>query len=356
MEFLIKLIKSKIKIVFVVALAVIAIFLVLPKILPKKESQFKISQTKRRDLDKTISASGKIKADKEVTLKFQTSGKLVWVGVKEGDSVKAGQAIASLDKEELKKKLNQELIDYMNERWNLEQDREDQKVPDNQLDRYGLSNAIKRALEKSQFDLNRSVLDVEIQNIAIKLATLITPISGIVTKIDNPVPGVNVTSTTSTITVSDPTTLYFSANIDEADVASVKINLPVKVTLDAYVDQELNGEIYDLSFTSTTTSGGGTAFPAKIKILNPPEIRIGMNGDIEVSVESKKDVLSVPIESLVEKDDQKFVFKIENGKAKKTQIKTGIETDDYLEIIEGLNDGDMVISSQVSKVKENQKI
>ena len=244
----------------------------------------------------------------------------------------------------------------MNERWNLEQDREDQKVPDNQLDRYGLSNAIKRALEKSQFDLNRSVLDVEIQNIAIKLATLITPISGIVTKIDNPVPGVNVTSTASTITVSDPTTLYFSANIDEADVASVKINLPVKITLDAYVDQELNGEIYDLSFTSTTTSGGGTAFPAKIKILNPPELRIGMNGDIEVSVESKKDVLSVPVESLVEKDDQKFVFKIENGKAKKTQIKTGIETDDYLEIIEGLNDGDMVISSQVSKVKEDQKI
>jgi RND family efflux transporter MFP subunit len=356
MSFLISLLRRKIKIILITAIVVLVGFLVLPKIMGKKEPAFKTSKTEMRGLIKTVSASGKIKADKEVTLKFQTSGKLVWVGVKEGDSVKARQAIASLDKEELKKELDQELIDYMNERWDLEQDREDQRVPDNQLDKYGLSNAVKRALEQAQFDLNRTVLDVEIQNIAIKLATLITPISGIVTKIDNPVPGVNITSTASTVVISDPATLYFSANIDEADVAGIELNQLVKITLDAYPEKEFSGQIYDLSFTATTTSGGGTAFPAKIKIIDAPELRIGMNGDVDIETESRTSVLAVPIEAVFEKEDKQYVFRVENGLAKKVEVKTGLETDDYFEITKGLSENDLVVSSSVSKVKEGQKI
>ncbi len=244
----------------------------------------------------------------------------------------------------------------MKERWDLEQEREEQKVPGNQLDKYTLTNEIKRALEKSQFDLNRAVLDVEIKNIALRLATLTTPISGIVTNIDTPFPGINITSTTAAFTISDPTSLYFSANIDEADIPGVKQGQIVKLELDAYLDQEFEGEIYYLSFTSISTSGGGTAFPAKIKILNPPGLRIGMNGDIEVVTESKDNALSVPITAIVEKKEEYYVFRIEDNKAKKVKVKTGLETDDYIEITEGLSENDKVITSSVAKVEEGQKI
>ena len=75
----------------------------------------------RHNFSKTLSSSGKTKADKSVELKFQASGKLAWVGVKEGDTVKAYQALAGLDSREVQKNLEKALLDYSSERNDFEQ-------------------------------------------------------------------------------------------------------------------------------------------------------------------------------------------------------------------------------------------
>ena len=89
-----------------------------------------------------------------------------------------------LDTRELQKKLQKALKDYMKERWDFEQERENYGITTDNLDSYTLSNEVRRILEKNQFDLDKAVLDVELKDIALKYATLISPISGIVTHID----------------------------------------------------------------------------------------------------------------------------------------------------------------------------
>jgi len=67
----------------------------------EKESIFVV---KRQSIKETLSLAGEIQADEHVVLRFQTSGRLAWIGVKEGDVVKKYQTIASLDQREVKKK------------------------------------------------------------------------------------------------------------------------------------------------------------------------------------------------------------------------------------------------------------
>lgn len=343
------LLKSKWKL-FLGLLIIIALVIVGFRLIGarSKKNDLKTTTVKKKDIAQIISASGKIKSDEEATLKFQTSGRLSWVGVKEGDKVKKWQAIASLDKKELEKELKQELLDYMNERWDFEQ---------TSMDDYrdqALTETIRRVEEKAQFDLDRVVLDVEIADIALKYSTLITPIEGIVTEIEAPYAGVNITPATAEFVVSNPDKLIFSANVDEVDIATVKKGQKGILFLDAYLEEEIKTQVEQVEFTSTTTSGGGTAFRVKFQL--PPntaeeKFKLGMNGDVEIFIEEKKDILVVPFETVQEDDQGTYVWLMKENKPVRQPVKTGISNDVYTEIVEGLQEKDKVIISGLEKYK-----
>ena len=322
----------------------------------KKQPKIQTTTVKRKDIGLVISASGEIKSEEEATLRFQTSGQLAWVGVKKGDKVKKWQAVASINIKELEKTLHQELLDYMNERWDYEQ---------TNLDTYkdaALSETIRRAKEKAQFDLDRTVLDVEIADIALKYSTLVSPIDGIVTEITCPYPGINVYFVSDKIVITSPEKLYFSASIDEIDIAKIKTGQQASLLLDAYPDEQISTSVHEVDFTATTTSGGGTAF--NIKFLLPPnteneKFKLGMNGDVEVFVEERKDVLSVPVTVVSEGEENgTYVWVLKDNTPVVKPVTTGISDDINIEIVNGLGEGELIITSgfkELEKLKEKKK-
>lgn len=320
--------------------------------------EVKTEKAVRKELILSVSASGEVVSKKEVVLKFQTSGQLAWIGVKQGDRVKKWQAIAALDRRELQKSLEKELLDYMNERWDFEQDRDDYDVSVDDLDRYSLSGAARRVLEKAQFDLNRDVLDVEIADISLKLANLISPIEGIVTEIDVPVAGVNITPATATFTIADPNEVVFEADIDEIDIAGVREGQSAILNLDAYLDEEMETTITEVAFQSETGSGGGTVFPVKLKLPENKDLKfkLGMNGDIEIILKKKENALSIPSSAVMKRGEKNYVFVVEKGVARKKEVTIGLETDEESEILEGLEDKDEVVVEKISQIKDGQKV
>ena len=251
---------------FFLVIVLVTIITVPPRVssyLKGPQGDYETIKVNRNDLKATISASGEIEAIEQVELKFQTSGELSWVGVKEGDFVEKWQAIASLNKEQLKKTLEKELNDYLNERWDFIDDQETYEISgDNQnLDHYTLTSDIRRILEKAQFDLNNKIIDVEIADLAVKYATLVSPIEGIVTEIDVPVAGVNITPATATFTIANPKNMKFVANVDEADIANVRRGQKVVISLDSFIDETFTAQVDKIAFAAVTTRGGGTAFP-----------------------------------------------------------------------------------------------
>ena len=313
---------------------------------PKKlTDQYELATVTRQNLTKTVVASGKIKSQSQADLKFPTSGLLAWVNVKEGDSVRKWQAIAGLDVRELQKNLDKSLRDYSKERNDFEEDR---------LVTYGegvnLTNTIKRILEKNQWDLDKAVLDVELKDLALKYSALVTPIAGIITHIDVPLAGVNITPATAVFTVADPDHLEFEAIIDEVDIGLISLGQAGQLVLDAYPDEPINLTVDSIDFNSSLDSSGSTVFLVKFQLENNPnqKFKLGMNGEITITVAEKDNVLAVPLSAILENGTSTVQLVKDNTSINQT-VTLGITTDDLVEITSGLTENQTIVVSKKSK-------
>lgn len=300
----------------------------------KKTEQFTV---KRGDLKKELTISGKIEADENISLKFQTSGKLTWLGAAEGDYVKKYQVIATIDQRAIKKTLDKYLNTYLKYRWDFDQTNENYKDK-------AMTDAMKRIVDQSQFDLNNAVSDVEIQNLSVEFSRLVTPIEGIVVKLYSPYAGVNIISTQTIAEIINPKTIYFSASADQTEVISLKEGMKGKLVLDSYPDKTTNGYIKNISFIPKTDEVG-TVY--SIKFIFPDGnsnfvYKIGMTGDLVFTTDKKNNVLYLPIKFVNTENDKNYVNIKENGKFKKKYVTTGLETDDDIEITAGLLEGNIV--------------
>lgn len=350
---MVNFIKKRFKLLIILSVVILAVFIVYPKISKgqngKKQESAKVA---RGNLEEKLTISGSIDAEEKVTLRFQTSGRLAWVGVKEGDYVKKYQGIASLDQRELEKTLKKKLLVYMNERWDFEQGQDDKSVRGRYLYQVpGLTDAERRVLEKSQFDLDSTVLDVEIAALVKEYAFLWTPIEGIVTKIMASYAGVNITPATSEFDVVNPKTVFFTATADQTEVVKLKEGMVGDLVLDAYPDATISGVIKNISFGPKS---GETGIVYSIKfIFNEDNLdyhyRLGMAGDLSFSTKRKDDVLYLPSKFVKEeksvdsgKAGKKYVQIKIKGKLEKVYVETGMETDEDIEIANGINEGEVV--------------
>ncbi len=296
-----------------------------------------------KDLKEELSLSGQIDAEEKVTLRFQTAGRLAWVGVKEGDYVRKYQTIASLDQRDLKNRLQKYLNAYVNQRYSFEQTKDD-----NWQKQFDLSEAIRtraeRVLKQNQLNLENTVLDVEYQNLTIDFANLFTPIEGIVTKVNTPYAGVNITPAQAEFEVINPKTLYFSVTADQTEVVNLKEGQKGVIVFDSFPEKEFSGKIYWIAFTPKAGETG-TVYQIKMR-FDPKNInfKIGMSGDVNFLIKERKNVLSVPLSYL--KSDRKgdYVNVLINGKTKKVYVKKGEEIDGSIVIKRGLQEGDLIVN------------
>ncbi|MBI5620785.1 efflux RND transporter periplasmic adaptor subunit [Candidatus Gottesmanbacteria bacterium] len=315
----------------------------------KTVSAIQTAVVKRMTFTKSIASSGKTKAVRAVELKFQTSGKLTWVGVKEGDRVEAYQAIAQLDSREVQKNLENELRDYVKQRNDFDEMwRVTYKGVNNP--QTALTDTVKRILEKNQWDLEKAVLDVELKHLSLEYSTLVTPIAGIVTRVDTPVAGINITPATAVFEVVDPGSLVFEASVDEVDAASLAVGKTATITLDAFPDTPFAGTISKIAFTAKTSSGGATVFPVEVAIASVSAMRIGMNGDVVIKADTQENILIIPSEALRENGSESYVYKKQGKTYTKTTVELGSRSDGEVVVGSGLLEGDEVVVKGFDKL------
>ncbi|MCL5970309.1 MAG: efflux RND transporter periplasmic adaptor subunit [Patescibacteria group bacterium] len=325
----------------VIGLIVIALVVIALSVLSKANNNKKIKTVtvKRGDLHKTLTISGEINAEEKVTLRFQAGGRLSWVGVKEGDYVQKYQGIASLDQRQLQKTLEKYLNDYKKYRDDYDQTTQDEY-------RFvALDNEIKRIMEKSQADLNKTVLDVELQTIAKEYSYLWTPIEGIVTKVTSPYAGVNIyLPTQAEFEIINPKSVYFSALVDQTDIRDLHEGMSGDLTLDSYTESTISGVVNNIAFTPKAGETG-TVYEIKFNFTEDNssyKYKVGMAGDLTMILQSRTNVLYLPVAAIKDDAGRKYVNVMKNGKTEKIYIETGLETDDSTEILSGLTENQAV--------------
>ncbi len=301
-------------------------------------------KAQKEDIEQTIDVPGVIDAKVKANLKFLVGGKLVSISVEEGQTIKKGQRIASIDARDLQKNLSKSLNDYLSERLDFEQGKENRQDS-------APTNSLSRTAQKEQVALQNTVSDVELRDLALKNATLYSPIAGVVTSLPVDTPGVQVIAT-DTFEIVDPSSLVFEAEVDEVDIGSIPTGTSVRFVLDAYPDEKIDGSIgwIGLKAKSSSKSSGGTVFPVRVVVPSTDlsKFRLGMNGTMTIILKQKSDVLTIPIEATTVRDGKTYVS-VKNPQNEKKpiekEISVGIENEDKVEVVSGLTIDDEVLIS-----------
>jgi multidrug efflux pump subunit AcrA (membrane-fusion protein) len=215
-------------------------------------------------------------------------------------------------------------------------------------EKYLVTDTIQRILDRTQYSLNKSVIDYEIADMAIREATIHSPLNGVVIAIDQPLAGVNITPATATFTIVDPKGVYFKANIDQDSVGKIKIGQDVTLTIDAFPNLNFKSKITYIAFTPVSNQSS-TEYEVRFELpvdnqnLN---YRLGMDGDASIIISQADSVLTIPTDAIHDDNGLYFVYVKENQKSVRRHIKIGIETDSSTQVIEGLTENDQVIITQ----------
>lgn len=147
-------------------------------------------------------------------------------------------------------------------------------------------------------------------------------------------------------TVVDLSALRFTAEVDEADIDRVKVDMKAMVSLDAFPGEEFSSVVTRINPAAQPTATGGTVFAVELDLGGvAKDILLGMKGDADVEVSSRGSALTVPVEALFSEGGTDFVYSVVAGKLKKTEITVGATTDTDVEVLSGLQAGDTVALS-----------
>lgn len=200
-----------------------------------------------------------------------------------------------------------------------------------------------REAAKARLAQANAALRIIESSIAMTMTT--SPEDGIVTSI--PVTaGAVVTEGTPIIIIAKAGGMRVKARVDETDIAGVKVGQPVKFSTDAIWDAEFSGTVSKIS-PQAVYSNLIPGFTVLIDINDPrTDLRPGMSADVEIITYFKEDALTVPIQTIIEDSGKEAIFTVneDDSTAFITQVTTGLTDAINIEILEGIKEGDLVIT------------
>ncbi len=266
---------------------------------------------------------------------------------------------------------------------------------------------VKAALESykaSQFQVKSAKAQLSQAKENLDRTTIYAPNSGTVSKLSVEV-GERVTGAsqfsagTEIMRIANLDVLEVNVEVNENDIVQVSLNDTALIEVDAYLNRDFKGLVTEIATSANTTGVSAdqvTNFDVKIRMLKksyadlikpenpiPSPFRPGMSATVEIQTKRADNVLSVPIQAVTTRADstgrqktarekreetkatanntnitkktQEYVFLYQDGKAKLQKVKTGIQNNMYIEIKEGVKEGDEVITAPYRLVSKTLK-
>lgn len=401
--------KSK-KILLFSIIGGILLLVIIAVVVSGKKDKLTTVQTEKvvkRNIVQVVSGTGTINPETKVDISAEISGEIVQLPYKEGDTVKKGDLLVKIKAETYGARINQQQAGVQYSRTQVEVSENNLKKAELELQRTeqlfnsglvsqsDLDNA-RIAFQVAQSNVKSSNANVR-QNLALlqqssqdlSKATIRSNMDGIVTKLNNEI-GEKVVGTQQMagsviMTVSDLSTMDAEIEVSETDITNVKLGDTAEVEVDAFPDRMIKGYVYEIS-NSAKSKGTGTQeqvinFIVKIRIIDQDvSLKPGMSCNAEIKVNSKSDVITIPIQSVTAREDEKttettnedvkrkseenlkkkekpkeVVFIVEEGtpsKVKMVQVKTGISDDKYIEVLEGLKPDDIIVKGPYKAISK----
>jgi HlyD family secretion protein len=313
----------------------------------------------------------------QVQISAKVAGEIVRMPVEEGDSVRAGQFLLQLEREQYEAALEQSRSTLKGARATLKKtemtwERVQQLAGENLASDAEVENA------RADYDFQVSQVEkaeaaVEDAQTSLSKTTVRSPINGIITSLDKKVGEIALGSTFQKdviMTIADLQTMQARIEVDENDVVKVTLGDSAEVEIDAFPERSFPGVVSEIANSAIVTGLGTqeevTEFEVRIDLLEIlPRFRPGMSCNADIITMTKEDVLRIPIESVAVRtldevsevpgvdsaevakssgDLIEIVFVVEQDTARLRPIKRGISDDSYYEAISGVADSAMIVT------------
>lgn len=305
-----------------------------------------VEKVSKKDLSETLNLVGNITANNDVNIISETAGKITAVFTKVGDYKQAGSVLFQVD-DELKKAA------FMSAEANYEKARKDyerfqtlyqqKSVTDSQLDQAKLGAAM---AEAQYIVAKRQLNDSQIK----------TPISGYVTAryVDLGAMVQGAPQPTLVANIVDISRLKVKLNLAEKDAFIAKVGDPVSVSVDVYPNVKFKGRIESIS----SKGDDAHTYPVEISINNESAhpLKAGMFARVEFTSLKNRETIVIPRESLVGSVKEPQVFIVENGIAKLRSLTVGNQSGIYVQVLQGLMEGETIVVNGQNNLVDNLKV
>jgi RND family efflux transporter MFP subunit len=297
----------------------------------------------RGDIQKTYPTITSLEAENNVSVVARSSGILESILVEEGDHVKKGQVLAQLDVEQLSLEAKQFKATLNKLEGELTRQRSLFKK------RLGSNDA----LEKAKYEFEAQTAQYQLSKLKLQYATVTAPISGIIS--ERLVKQGNLISNNDILfKIVDPTSLKAVLFLPEKELSNISKGQPVLLSVAAYPNKIMQGTVERIRPIIDSDTG---TFRVVAGINNNDELlQAGMFGRVELIFDVHRDTLLLGRETVITQDNRSHVFIIKNDIAIQTPIKIGFSEKGLVEVLGGLEDNDMVVSTGHQILKHEAKV
>jgi HlyD family secretion protein len=384
--------KKRKKAIIIFSVIVFIAILVIFNLQSQREKSVKVTVEKasKENLTSIISASGEVKPKKNVNISAHVAGRIIKIGVKEGQRVKTNDFLLKLDSVQYEAMADRDralISSYKaeliraeatlkkDERFYERQKKlfEEKLISEEQLEaakaQYDISKAQQQAIV---FQIDQAQASLESTLDTLSKTVYNSPIEGIITSLrveEGEIAMIGTMNNPGTIlmTIADLSIMEVEVEVDETDVIGVEIGHSADVRVDALPDQTIEGKVTEIGSSAlqkTTASEESKDFKVIITLEDPPEsLKPGLSASADIITAKKQNVLAVPISALVlrEKEDEENinsdeqeegVYIVENSRVKFSPVEKGIMGEMMIEIVSGLEEGQEIVVGPYSALRQ----
>ncbi|MFH2042030.1 MAG: efflux RND transporter periplasmic adaptor subunit [Acidobacteriota bacterium] len=385
--------RSKKKVVIIIAvLAVLAVIVILNmQANREKAEKVYVEKVERANLTSVISASGEIMPKKNVNISAHLPGRIVQIGVVEGQWVSKNDFLLKLDSIQYEANADRDRAiirtykaeqikaqaSLLRDKQNFERQKklfEEELIAREQLEAAQANFDISAAqYEAIQFQIKQAEASLQSTLDNLQKTVFYAPIDGILTSLrveEGEIALVGTMNNPGTIlmTIADLSVMEVEVEVDETDVVAVRLEQTAEVRVDAFPDRVILGKVTEIGSSAlqvVSAAQESKDFKVVITLQDPPEsLKPGLSASADIITAEKKNVLAVPISALVlkekdkkdssgpDEDQEEGVYIVDaEGRARFVQVVKGIMGELNIEIHSGLEEGQKVIVGPYSALR-----
>lgn len=295
-----------------------------------------IASDQEQDLFLYQQASGYLRYTQSEKIETEVSGTVAEIYHQTGDKIFQGEPLLAIKNEEIDRQIKEAENQLADAEEKLRQ----------------LLSPEAETVQQQQLKVAQNLQKMYVSKEQLNSLRVTAPLDGVVVSL-SVITGDELSAGQELIVISNFSKNNLEISVDELDINKLQFGQEAVISIDALPDVSLTGRVIGIA-QEGTTSDGVTKYPVTLEVGYTEGIKGGMTASATIKLQKKENVLRIPAEALITNNNRTMVRIVENGQPQMQPIKTGLNNGRWVEVLEGLEEGQQIVLAATSSTERNQ--